>query len=123
MELPKHKTTQPVRIIHTERKEQKSVAHLLRVESSYVGNALLPSQYAIKDCNFASYLLLKNCGVPVYALCRRVDHTDAKLAYAQEVQLMPSEEGGKRLCQLLFVCALLWDPRNSWWWWTLFQNM
>ena len=57
MELPKHKTTQPVRIIHTERKEQKSVAHLLRVESSYVGNALLPSQYAIKNGNSANHLL------------------------------------------------------------------
>ena len=39
--------------------------------------------------------------MPVYALCRRVDHTDAKLAYAQEVQLRPSKEGGKRLCHLL----------------------
>ena len=46
--------------------------------------------------------LVKNADVPVYALCRRVDHTDAKLAYAQEVQHRPSEERCKRLCQLLF---------------------
>ena len=63
-----------------------------------------------KIATLRAICLLKNCGVPVYALCRRVDHMDAMPACAQEVQQKPSEESCERLWQLnsvLHACQIV----------------